>query len=153
LNKIASGHGYGYASPGGFSRPREGTAGVRAERMTANVCLLDDDSSVLKATERLLCSAGWEVEIFNDPHSFLDFAREHRPPLAVIDIWMPAMSGLEVQKRLRCVSPATRVVVLTSKDDPSIQAGAMNEGAAAFFLKPADDEEFLTRLRSVLDER
>jgi len=121
------------------------------QRVAASVCLLDDDSSVLKATQRLLCSAGWDVETFSDPHSFLEFAQRHQPPLVVIDIWMPEMSGLEVQKRLRCVSPATHVVVLTSKDDPSIEAEAMNGGAAAFFLKPADDEEFLTRLRAIAE--
>jgi len=125
---------------------------ANSTRIAAKVCLLDDDPSVLKATGRLLCSAGWDVETFSDPHSFLDFAQRHQPPLAVIDIWMPAMNGLEVQKRLRCVSPATRVVVLTSKDDPSIQAEATHGGAAAFFLKPADDEKFLTRLRSVVEE-
>jgi len=73
------------------------------------ICILDDDPSVLKSTGRLLSSAGWPVQPFIDPHSFLNYARMHRPRLVVIDMAMPLMHGLEVQKRLREVSPATKI--------------------------------------------
>ena len=64
----------------------------------AAVYLLDDDASILKATRRLLDSAGWNnVEIFTDPNAFLQRAAMDRPDLAVIDILMPDMNGLEVQ--------------------------------------------------------
>ena len=59
------------------------------------------------------------------------------------------MNGLEVQRRLRSVSPGTRVIVLTSKDDPSVRAKALAAGASAFFLKPAPDEEFLGEIESI----
>jgi FixJ family two-component response regulator len=110
---------------------------------TVTVCLLDDDPSVLKATSRLLLSAGWDVETFADPRCFLDYVQTYRPRVVVIDIWMPLMDGLEVQARLRKLSPATQVIVLTSKDDPEVRAKALGAGAAAFFLKPVHDEEFL----------
>ncbi len=110
---------------------------------TVTVCLLDDDASVLKATSRLLLSAGWEVEAFSDPHRFLGYAETYRPQVVVIDIWMPVMNGLEVQTRLRTLSPSTRVLVLTSKDDPEIRSKAMQAGASGFFLKPVHDDEFL----------
>src|SRR6476469_6451686 len=93
---------------------------VAINREATAVYLLDDDASILKATRRLLDSAGWNnVEIFTDPIAFLEHAATHRPELAVIDIFMPDMNGLEVQTRLRRVSPSTRVIVLTAKDDPS----------------------------------
>lgn len=107
------------------------------------ICLLDDDPSVLKATSRLLASAGWEVETFTDPVLFLQYAKTHRPPVAVIDIWMPVMNGLEVQSRLQDSSPSTRVIVLTSKDDPSVRTKALDAGASAFFLKPVESEKFI----------
>ena len=89
---------------------------VAINREAAPVYLLDDDASILKATRRLLDSAGWNnVEIFTDPISFLEDAAMHRPELAVIDILMPVMNGLEVQTRLRRVSPSTRVIVLTGQ--------------------------------------
>ena len=113
------------------------------------VCLVDDDPSVLKATSRLLTSAGWKAEPFSDPVAFLQYAEASRPHLAVLDIWMPAMNGLQVQDRLRSVSPDTHVIVLTSKDDPSVRSRAVAAGALAFFLKPAPDDEFLKEIESV----
>lgn len=99
------------------------------------VYLLDDDSSILKSTGRLLDSAGWKVEAFTDPKAFLEQAAKRCPDVAVIDILMPEMNGLEVQTRLQRVSPATRVIVLTAKDDPSVRRKAMSAGASAFFIK------------------
>ncbi len=114
------------------------------------ICLVDDDPSVLKATSRLLVSSGWKVESFLDPVKFLDYAKTTQPPLVVVDILMPIMNGLEVQNRLRTVSPSTRVIVLTSKDDPAVRSKALAAGAAAFFLKPVDDDEFLSGIESAL---
>lgn len=114
------------------------------------ICILDDDPSVLKSTGRLLSSAGWPVQPFQDPHSFLNYARIHRPRLAVIDMAMSSMHGLEVQKRLREISPATRVVVLTANDDQVIRSSAIDAGAADFFVKPVEDDEFLSGIDSAL---
>jgi FixJ family two-component response regulator len=112
------------------------------------VYLLDDDSSILKSTGRLLDSAGWKVEAFTDPIAFLEQAAMHCPDVAVIDILMPVMSGLEVQTRLRRVSPSTRVIVLTAKDDPSVRRMAMNAGASAFYLKGVESGEFLAGIKA-----
>jgi len=117
------------------------------------VYLLDDDSSVLKSTGRLLDSAGWRVEVFTDPIAFLDRAATHCPDVAVIDILMPDMNGLEVQARLRHVSPSTRVIVLTAKDDPSVRRTAMNAGASAFFIKGVESGKFLAGVRAAADSR
>ena len=70
--------------------------------------------------------------------------------MAVIDILMPDMNGLEVQARLGRIAPATRVIVLTSKDDPVVRTRAMEGGAFGFFLKPMDNGEFLDRIRAAL---
>lgn len=124
-----------------------------AEMQSVTVCLVDDDPSVLKATGRLLSSAGWQVEAFSDPAEFLHYATSNHPQLVVLDIRMPLMNGLEVQARLRDVSPTTRVIVLTSKDDPSVRSKAMDAGAAAYFIKPVNDEEFLAGIESVASEK
>jgi len=112
------------------------------------VCLLDDDPSVLKSTSRLLDPAGWDVQSLTDPMAFLEHARVHHPRVAVIDILMPAMNGLEVQTRLRSISPSTQVIILTSKDDPSVRETAMTEGACAFFVKGVDNRELLPGIES-----
>jgi len=118
------------------------------DKPSLRICLLDDDLSVLKATTRLLRSAGWEVEPFSDPVVFLRHVQTHWPPVVVIDIRMPVISGFEVQKRLHDLSPTTRVIVLTGSNDPSIRSQVMAVGASAFLLKPADDLEFLAEIES-----
>jgi two-component system response regulator ResD len=117
-------------------------------KQAVTICLLEDDPSVLKATGRLLSSAGWKVELFLDPIAFLRYAQAHRPEVAIIDILMPVMNGLEVQSRLRTLSPSTRLIVLTSNEDPIVRSTAMRSGAFAFFLKPASKEEFLAEVES-----
>src|SRR5438067_10058908 len=76
------------------------------------IWLLDDDASMLRALGRLLNSAGFIVEKFNHPAIFL--ARlEHAPcRVAVLDVWMPNMSGLEVQACLRRDSPETQIIFI-----------------------------------------
>ena len=119
--------------------------------MPVRVCLLDDDPAVLRATSRLLDSAGWKVVAFNDPIAFLEHASVIHPRITVLDIRMPDLNGLEVQARLRSVSPSTRVIILTSKDDLSVRATAMNAGAYAFFIKGVDNAEFLARVKAATD--
>ena len=125
---------------------------VALNQETLAVYLLDDDASILKATRRLLDSAGWNnVEIFTDPFAFLERAAIDCPHVAVIDMLMPHMNGLEVQTRLHGVSPSTRVIVLTAKDDPSVQRMAMNAGASAFFIKGVESSEFLAGVKAAAD--
>ncbi len=104
----------------------------------------------LKSTGRPLDSAGWNVEGFTDPIAFLEQAAMYFPDVAVIDILMPEMSGLEVQTRLRNVSPSTRVIVLSAKDDPSVRRVAMNRGAS-FFIKGVESSEFLAGVKAAAD--
>ena len=112
------------------------------------VSLLDDDPSVVKATSRLLSSAGWKVDSFTNPIEFLSYAETSHPPVVILDILMPEMDGLEVQERLRSFSPGSQVIVLTSKDDPAVRAKAIRAGATAFFVKPVADDEFLAEVKS-----
>ena len=114
------------------------------------VCLLDDDPSVLRGLGRLFAAAGLRAELFSDPQKFLAYARTHRPAVAVIDVCMPQMSGLEVQSQLRTISPSTRAIIFTGKEDPLVRSTALGAGASAFFSKPFDDEELLSCVRLAL---
>ena len=126
---------------------------VGMSEQTLAVYLLDDDSSFLKSTRRLLDSTGYTVEAFTDPIAFLEDAAMHRPAVAVIDIRMPEMNGLEVQTRLRTVSPSTRVIILTSKDDPLVRTLAMDAGASAFLIKGVENEKLLAGIKVAADSR
>lgn len=124
----------------------------RPGKHAVTVCLVDDDPSVLKATGRLLSFGRWKVESFLDPIEFLRYARIHPPEIAVIDIWLPAVHGLEVQRQLRVLCPSTRVIILTSNDDPVVRSKAMDVGAWAFFLKTVGAHEFLAAIESAVSE-
>jgi FixJ family two-component response regulator len=118
--------------------------------VTGVVCLLDDDLSMLKALDRLLSSVGLKAQLFSQPLDFLSYVICNSVPLAVIDIWMAGMSGLEVQTKLQAVSPNTRVIISTADDHDSARNAAIQAGAIAFFVKPFDEEVFLVTVRQAL---
>ena len=115
-----------------------------------SIWLLDDDVSMLKALGRLMDSAGFDVEKFSDPVTFLARLEQATCRLAVLDVWMPQMSGLEVQTRLRENSPTTQVIFLTGRDDPMARQTAIEAGAFAFLSKPFDDEVLMQLIREAL---
>jgi two-component system response regulator FixJ len=116
------------------------------------VCLVDDDPAVLKSIGRLLASDGLSVQAFNEPKEFLNYITDHRVPVVILDIWMEEMNGLEVQAKLSRLSPRTRVIVITGRKDVGVEKTASEYGAAGFFIKPFDDEEFLGAVRAALYE-
>jgi FixJ family two-component response regulator len=115
-----------------------------------SIWLLDDDASMLRALGRLLASAGFEVEQFSHPAAFLSKLEQDRCRVAILDVWMPVMSGLQVQASLRKNSPETRVIVISGRDDPSARQTALAAGALGFLAKPFDDEVLLELIRKAV---
>jgi len=118
----------------------------------ASVCLLDDDLSMLKALERLLKSDGFNVERFHEPAAFLAAVGTNPCRVAILDVWMPDMNGLEVQAALRKESPETRIIFISGRDDPSVRQTALEAGAFGFLSKPFDDEAFLQLVRKAVTD-
>ena len=98
----------------------------------------------------LLASDGLAVRAFNKPEDFLAHVADHNVPVVVLDIWMEKITGLEVLARLCALSPQTRVIVITARDDLAARATAMQIGPVAFFIKPFDDEKFLAAVHDAL---
>ncbi len=115
--------------------------------------MVDDDLSVLKSIHYLLASEGFKVRAFNKAEDFLAHAGAHYVPVVVTDIWMDQVTGLEVLARLCAISPKTRVIVITAREDLAARATAMAIGPVAFFMKPFDDEKFITAVRDALSQR
>ena len=116
------------------------------------ICVLDDDFSVLNSLRELLDSDGLEARTFDNPELFLAYAQENPVKLAVLDVWLPQMTGIDVQERLREVSPETLVVIITGREESAVRVAAMEAGAFGFLAKPFDDEVFLGMVRSALGE-
>ncbi len=123
-----------------------------AEPETNEVCLVDDDASVLKSMQYLLASEGFKVRAFNKAEDFLAHASVNHVPVVVTDIWMDRVTGLEVLARLCAISPRTRVIVITAREDLAARATAMAIGPVAFFMKPFDDEKFIAAVRDALNQ-
>ena len=118
--------------------------------VTGIICLLDDDPSMLRALDRLLSSVGLQAQLFHEPLGFLSYASCNSVALAVIDIWMPGISGLATQQKLQTVSPNTRVIIITANDDASARNVAIRAGAIDFFVKPFDHETFLAAVHQAM---
>src|SRR5260370_31622621 len=116
------------------------------------VCLVDDDPSVLKSIHYLLAAEGFAVRPFNKAEDFLAHAGAHHVPVVVTDIWMDGVTGLEVLARLCAISPKTKVIVITAREDLAARATAMAIGPVAFFMKPIHDEKFIAAVRDAFNQ-
>jgi len=114
------------------------------------VYLVDDDSAVLKSIGRLLASDGFSARSFDKPRKFLAHVQTNAVPVVVLDLLMGEMNGLEVQAQISALSPRTRVIVITGREDPKMKQAVLRAGAVAFFSKPFDDGEFLDAVRRAL---
>ncbi len=118
----------------------------------ADVCLIDDDISVLKSMTYLLASEGLPVRPFNKPEEFLAYAATHPVSVVVTDIWMDGVTGLEILARMCALSPRPRVIVITAREDLAARATAMAIGPVAFFMKPFNDEKFIAVVRDAVTQ-
>lgn len=119
--------------------------------MSKTICLVDDDPSVRKALSRLLEFAGIGVCEFATGEDFLSYAVSHPVSVVVLDIWMDRMNGLEVLVHLCSLSPKTRLIIITGREDFAVRSIATQVGAA-FLLKPFEDAEFLDKVRNALTD-
>jgi FixJ family two-component response regulator len=115
-----------------------------------SICILDDDNSVLRSIAKLLYSEGLKATSFDRAEDMLAHARTHVVLVAVLDVWMPDMSGLEVQVNLNEISPSTKVIVMTGRETPAIRAAALEAGAFAVVQKPFNDDAFLFLIHQAL---
>jgi FixJ family two-component response regulator len=116
------------------------------------VCLVDDDASVRKSVARVLESCGFKVDAFSEPEAFLGHLTAHSVPVAVVDIWMDNMTGMELLAHLCARSPKTRVIFITGREDRAAEATVRQAGAFAFFIKPFDNKDFLAAVRDAFDQ-
>jgi two-component system, LuxR family, response regulator FixJ len=115
------------------------------------VCLVDDDNSIRRSITRMLEFDGVNVHAFDDPQEFLAYLTLNVVRLAILDIWMEPMTGMEVLAHLCTQSPQTRVIFITGREDEAAEQTVKEAGAFAFFMKPFDDNEFLRTVHRALD--
>ena len=93
------------------------------------------------------------MSTFSNGEDFLEYVQVHPVPVVVLDVWMERMTGLEVLARLCAMSPQTRIIVISGREDFAVKSIARQIGATAFLLKPFEDAEFLDKVQYALTER
>jgi len=114
--------------------------------------LLADDHAILRAGLRLLINGQPDLEVVAEADNgvkVLSLAEDTHPDIVLLDLTMPGLSGLDVLRSLKQVSPESRVLILTMHDDESYLRQALSLGAAGYVLKKAVDSELLNALRAV----
>ena len=117
----------------------------------STVYLVDDDPEVLRATERLLTSAGLTVAAFQSPRAFLASYDDRITGCLRLDLAMPELTGVEVQGALAERGKLLPIVFLTGRGDIRTCADAMKNGALDFLTKPVDDADLLAAVTRALD--
>jgi FixJ family two-component response regulator len=117
----------------------------------AVIAIVDDDPSVRKGLERLIRSAGWKAEIFASAQEFLDRPRPEAPSCLVLDLQLPGLSGLDLQKRMAEVRLDIPIVFLTGHGSIPASVQAMKAGAMEFLTKPVDEEDLFKAIREALE--
>ena len=117
--------------------------------MAASIALVDDDRNILTSVSIALQAEGFAVRIYTDGETALKALTENPPDLAVLDIKMPRMDGMELLRRLREKSPVP-AIFLTSKDDELDEALGLALGADDYITKPFSQRLLIARIRAIL---
>jgi FixJ family two-component response regulator len=120
------------------------------DRLRGLVFVVDDDLSVRRALSRLLRAEGYDVCTFATAGEFLAYARPPRPACLVLDVRLPDMSGLELQRRLAVVAPGLPVVVISGHADAAMREEALAANGLALLAKPFGDEALLGAISDAL---
>jgi RNA polymerase sigma factor (sigma-70 family) len=116
------------------------------------VFLVDDEASVLKALSRLLRSTGLNVETFGSPQEFLQRHDPQAHGCLVLDVAMPGLNGLDLQRALAAKGTELPIIFLTGRGDIPMSVQAMKQGAVDFLTKPTNDEDLLAAIRAGIDK-
>jgi FixJ family two-component response regulator len=115
------------------------------------IFLVDDDPGVLKALARALREEGWNVETFESAEAFLERLGPRATGCLVLDVTMPGLDGLELQRRLARDGQTLPIVFLTGHGDIPMSVRAIKAGAADFLTKPVNIIALLSAVRSAID--
>jgi FixJ family two-component response regulator len=114
------------------------------------VFVVDDDVSVRESLELLIKFSGWQPEMFASAEEFLARPRTATPSCLVLDVSLPDLNGLELQKLIGTDRMEIPIIFITGHGDVPMTVQAMKAGAVEFLTKPFDDEVLLTAIRHAL---
>ena len=119
--------------------------------VTPIVFVVDDDVSVRESLESLIRCEGWQPETFASAQEFLDYPRVHRPNCLVLDVSLPGLTGLDLQRVIAGERTDMPIIFITGHGDVPMTVQAMKAGAVEFLTKPFHDDVLLAAVRAALE--
>jgi RNA polymerase sigma factor (sigma-70 family) len=125
---------------------------MKATQPRQLVYIIDDDEAVRDSMGMLLESADLAYRCFASADDFIAEHDSSQRGCLVLDIRMPGMTGIELQRRLKSIGSSLSIVFITGHGDVAMAVEAMRQGALDFLRKPVDEEAFLERIAYALDQ-
>jgi FixJ family two-component response regulator len=119
-------------------------------RTRRTICIVDDDASVLRALGRLIRSVRMEVETFATAEEYLQCPEQSAPGCLILDMHLPGLSGVDLQKVLAARGSQVPVIFITAFEERAIRDQALRQGALAFLHKPFEERALLDAVNQAL---
>ena len=116
------------------------------------IFVVDDDPSIRKSLQRLLTVAGFQVQTFGSAREFLAAGHSDPPNCLILDVRLPGLDGLELQKLLTEQGPAPPIVFITGHGDIPMSVRAIKAGAIDFLAKPFSEEALFSAVEQAIDK-
>src|SRR5215467_1079727 len=126
-------------------------AAADASATGAVVFVVDDDPSIRDSLRQLITSVGFKAEVFASARAFLDARRPEAPGCLVLDVRLPGLSGLDLQRELVETDAELPIIFITGHGDIPMSVRAMKAGAVEFLTKPFREQELLDAIRSGIE--
>jgi FixJ family two-component response regulator len=115
------------------------------------VALVDDDASVRKALARLLSASSFEITTFGSAGEFLKSVKEAAPECLVVDLHMPDVTGLDLQRHLVRAGIHIPTIMITGHNEPGLRERCESAGIATFLVKPVDAKLLIGEINSAVN--
>ena len=117
------------------------------------ISVVDDDDSVRESLRGLIRSVGFAVKVFASAEEFLNSDHLRNTDCLILDVRMPGMNGLELQRQLAANDRKIPVIFITAHGDEEVRSRALNGGAVDYLLKPFSEEALLNAIDAALKSR
>ena len=117
-------------------------------KSSTRVAVVDDDASVLKALGRLLTASSFDIATYSSAREFLKSLKTGAPECLVVDLHMPDLTGLDLQRHLSRAGISIPTIVITAYNEPGLRERCQSAGAAAFLLKPLDGKTLVGEINA-----
>jgi FixJ family two-component response regulator len=119
---------------------------------TGTIAIVDDDEPLREALESIMKAAGFQTDSFPSAEEFLDSPQRRNTTCLILDVRLPGMSGVELQRRLIDVNSPVPIIFVTGHGDAALREVVMKAGAAGFLNKPVRSDALLREIHAAIDK-